>query len=129
MNDFNTTTIEETVKAYLRDIGVADKIYNSRPTSVDEQTTSFVVVKVSGNIADRAGYGTCVISVHLFAKDVSNVKNGKKLSVMQEKLYAGLPADIDRLLLSQTPTVLSDVADDYGFHARIINIETIIKAV
>ena len=54
-------------------------------------------------------------------------KNGKKLSVMYKKLVAGLPFDDGRYLFDETPKVLGDTADDYGFHARVIQLNTIIK--
>lgn len=130
MNFFDTTAIEDTMKVLIRDGGVSAKVYTSRPTATTESLSDFVVVKISGNIRDRAAYGECVIAVHLFAKDISNVKNGKKLSVMQEKLYAVLESNLEAngLVLSDNPTVVADVSDGLGFHARMINIQTIIKS-
>lgn len=128
MNDFDITDIETRLKEILRDeIKVSASVYNNRPKSADIGGNDFCVVKVSGTVVDHDAYGTCTIAIHLFAKDISNQKNGKKLSVMYKKLVKGLPYDDGRYLLDDTPKTIGDTADDYGFHVRILQLQTIIK--
>lgn len=128
MNDFDITDIETRVKEIVRDrLKVSPTVYNDRPKSADIGGRDFCVVKVIGSVIDRGAYGECDIGIHLFAEDVSHQKNGKKLSVMYKKLVAGLPYADGRYIFDETPTVIGDTADDYGFHARILKMHTIIK--
>lgn len=128
MNDFDISDIEARLKTIVRDeLKVSATVYNNRPKSAEISGNDFCVVKVSGTVRDMAAYGECTVSIHLFAKDISNQKNGKKLSVMYKKLVAGLPYNDDRYLFDETPNIVGDTADDYGFHARIVQIPTIIK--
>lgn len=127
INDFDITAIEDEVRAIVRNLKVSDKVYANRPKAA-ESSSDFVVVKVS-DIADLAAYGECVVSIDLFAKDASGFKNGKKLSLMYQKLVNGLPASSGRLIFDTEPNILGDTPDDYGFHARLIRIKTIVKAI
>lgn len=128
MNDFDISDIEARLKTIVRDdLKVSATVYNNRPKSAEISGNDFCVVKVSGTVRDMAAYGECTVSIYLFAKDISNQKNGKKLSVMYKKLVAGLPYNDDRYLFDETPNIVGDTADDYGFHARIVQIPTIIK--
>lgn len=128
MNDFDITDIENRIKEIVRDeLKVSATVYNDRPKSADIGGNDFCVVKVSGTVRDMAAYGECTVYIHLFAKDISNQKNGKKLSVMYKKLVAGLPYSDGRYIFDETPSVLGDTADDYGFHARILQLQTLIK--
>lgn len=127
INNFDITAIEDEVRAIVRNLKVSDKVYANRPKAT-ESSSDFVVVKVS-DIADLAAYGECVVSIDLFAKDASGFKNGKKLSLMYQKLVNGLPASSGRLIFDTEPNILGDTPDDYGFHARLIRIKTIVKAI
>ncbi len=128
MNDFDITDIETRVKAIVRDeLQVSKTVFNNRPKSADIKDGDFCVVKVMGSVSDLSAYGECTVSISLFAKDVSNQKNGKKLSVMYKKLVKGLPYTDGRYLFDDTLTVVGDTADDYGYHARIVQMHTIIK--
>lgn len=127
INNFDITAIEDEVRTIVRNLKVSDKVYANRPKAT-ESSSDFVVVKVS-DIADLAAYGECVVSIDLFAKDASGFKNGKKLSLMYHKLVNGLPASAGRLIFDTEPNILGDTPDDYGFHARLIRIKTIVKAI
>ncbi len=127
MNKFDITAIEEAVQTMLRNASVSDKIYTSRPSASTTTANDFVVAKVVGNLEDVACYGRCTISVALFAKDVNGQKNAKKLSVMYGKMIDGFQVENGSAVLDGNPTVLGDTPDDYGYHARMINIKTTIK--
>ncbi|MBR1698483.1 MAG: hypothetical protein IJ714_01695 [Bacteroidales bacterium] len=128
MNDFDITDIETRLKEIVRDeLKISSTVFNNRPKSADISGNDFCVVKVNGVVKDRGAYGECDVYLSLFAKDISNQKNGKKLSVMYKKLVAGLPFNDGRYIFDETPNVLGDTADDYGFHARVIQLNTIIK--
>lgn len=127
-NDFDITMIEDEVIAVIRSLGVSDKVYANRPKATDT-ASDFVVAMVSGEVQDKGCYGECMLSIYLFAKDISYIKNTKKLSVMYQKFRAGFPASSGRLLFDLEWNVLGDSPDDFGFHARIIRIQTTIKAV
>lgn len=126
-NDFDITTIEDAVIEIVRNLGVSKKVYANRP-KVAEPASDFVVVGVDG-VDDRAAYGEATVSIDLFAKDIDYVKNRKKLSVMYQKLRKGFPASSGRLLFDTEWNVLGDTPDDFGFHARMIRIQTTIKAI
>ena len=126
MNDFDITDIERVFTEAVRELGFT-RVWNNRPKATDDSISDFVVVRVSGGISDVAAYGSCRVLVQLFARDILEMKNAKKLSVMQKKVLA-LPLWIEPLLIDGHPRVIGDTADDFGFHARIINFKVFIKA-
>lgn len=126
-NNFDITHIEDVVVSILNNIGVSKRIYSNRPKAT-EPAIDFVVVGVD-SVDDRSAYGECIVSIDLFAKDIDHIKNKKKLSVMYQKLVAGFPASNGRLLFDTEWNILGDVPDDFGFHARMIRINTTIKAI
>lgn len=128
MNDFDITKIENAVADALRQKGVSDHIWNNRPKAVADDIDDFVVVKVTGGITDKAAFGQCRISIDLFARDILEMKNSKRLSVMQNAVYS-LPLWIDKYLMDGHPRIVGDTPDDFGFHARIISLRLFIKAV
>lgn len=128
-NNFDQSAIEDSIGEVLRTIGVSKNVYSNRPRSISADLKDFVVCKVVGSIDDLRAFGSCTLSVSLFAKDVSNVKNRKKLSVMQEKVTQGMPRSYDGLLIDDVPKILGDSADKDGYHARIIHYSLIIKTV
>jgi len=134
MNDFDITDIENLVSAALRTIGFTH-VWNNRPKATDDTISDFVVVKVSGGITDKAAFGQCRLAIYLFARDVKEMKNAKKLSVMQKKTQS-LPLWIEPeendgtgggLLIDGHPRIVGDTPDDFGFHCRIINYRVTIK--
>lgn len=126
MNVFDSTDLENAIKRIVVSGGVTSTVFSNRPKG-KEQGADFAVVSVTAGIDDLAAYGDTEIAVDLFARDVNNVKNGAKLSKMYRALLAAMPAEIGRYMISTTPTVLSDVPDDYGYTARIVNFPIIIK--
>lgn len=127
MNNFDITVIEEEIKSILRSIEVSDKVYSNRPKSA-ESASDFVVVK-SGDITDKYTYGECMVYIYLFAKDNNYIKNGKKLSSMYSKVVNNFPAESGRFLFDICPLQGNDISDDFGFHRRMIRIQTTIKAI
>lgn len=119
-SNFDITAIEEQMRSFVRDMKISDKVYCNRPRAVPESASDFIVVKVTGSVVDRNAFGRCTISVSLFAKDVNNIKNGKKLSVMQQKLTESFHGEMGNLLIDTHPNILGDAPDDFGFHARVI---------
>lgn len=128
INDFDITEIENEVVAIIRNLGVSKRIYANRPKEADS-ASDFVVVSTLNGVEDMSAYGQCVIRVNLFAKDIDSIKNGKKLSVMYQKLRSGFPASTRRLLFDTEWNILGDTPDDFGFHVRMIRINTTIKAI
>ena len=127
INNFDQTVIESAVAATIRTLGVSEHVFNNRPRSSEKNLKDFVVCHVSGAIRDFGAYGVCTVSVSLFAQDVANMKNGKKLSVMQGKLKGGVPNEIDGLLLDfKGVEPVGDTADGFGYHVRIINLKQVI---
>jgi hypothetical protein len=126
MNEFDITEIEDAVMDIIRSLGVSKKVYPNRPKSA-ETAADFVVVRAEG-VDDLAAYGECTVSVDLFAKDIDYVKNRKKLSVMYRRLREGFPSSSGRLLFDPEWNILGDTPDDFGFHARMIRIQTTIKS-
>lgn len=127
MNVFDTTELEETVVGIIRGIGFTDTIYTARPKAVPTQKADYAVVSVSGSVHDRVTHGTCTVKIDLFAKDANHIKNGKKLSYMYKSLMENFPASSGKYEFTTEPVLLGDVADDFGYHARLINWKTIIK--
>lgn len=128
LNDFDITDVEKLIADAVRTLGVSANVWYNRPKATSDTISDFAVVKVSGGISDKAAYGECRVSVHLFARDVKEMKNSKKLSVMQKKLES-LPTWIEPLLINPHPRIVGDTADDFGFHVRFVNFKVYIKAV
>ena len=126
LNDFDITDIEKLISDEVRSIGVSANVWNNRPKAVSDKIADFVVVKVSGGLSDKNAYGECRVSIHLFARDIKEMKNAKKLSVMQKKLLE-LPLNIGPLVIGRYPRVVGDTADDFGFHARFVNFKVYFK--
>lgn len=131
MNEnYDISVIETELQGILRQLGVSDKVYCNRPQAVVDSASDFVVVKVTSSLDDLATYGKFSFSVSLFAKDLQNIKNNKKLSVMYQRMVAGFPTSTNSLLITSKPRVLGDAPDDFGFHARVIVFNNvIIKAI
>lgn len=128
-NVFDNSAIEEAVGEVLRDAGVSKNVYYNRPSSVKSDLSDFVVCRVVGNVQDLRTHGECTLSVRLFALDAQNFKNRKKLSSMQKKTVESMPRSVENLLIDDTPTVLGDTPDGYGYHVRIINYSLILKSI
>lgn len=135
MNDFDVTDVERLATDAVRGLGISEHVWNNRPKATDDSIAEFVVVKVTGGISDKAAFGQTRLSIHLFARDIMEMKNSKKLSVMQKKL-ANIPLWIEPsdgggghgLLIDGHPRIVGDTPDDFGFHARIISYRIFIKA-
>lgn len=127
MNDFDISDIETAVADAVRTLGISSHVWNNRPKAVADDIDDFVVVKVTGGITDKAALGQTRIAFHLFARDVKEMKNGKRLSVMQKALES-LPLWIDKYLIDGHPRIVGDTPDDFGFHVRIISFRLFIKA-
>lgn len=128
INNFDISDIEKLISDKIRELGVSENVWNNRPKATDDRIADFVVVKVSGGISDKAAYGDCRVLVYLFARDIKEMKNSKRLSVMQQRLRS-LPLWIEPLLINGKPRVIGDTADDFGFHTRILNFKVFIKSV
>ena len=127
MNNFDQTIIETAIADVVRGLGVSANVFNNRPKSSEKDLKDFVVCKVVGNIRDYGAYGICTVAVHLFAQDVANMKNGKKLSVMQEKLKEGVSNEIGGMVLDfKGIEPIGDTPDGFGYHVRIIQLKQVI---
>lgn len=137
MNNFDISSIESAFVAIVKAGKVSDAIYTNRPKSAPS-ATDFVVVRVADSVEDMQAFGRCTVAVDLFARNVANTKNGAKLSYMYKQLLACLPQEYEvkakngkvsaSYLIDGKPTILADAVDDFDFHARIVNINVIIKA-
>ena len=127
-NDYDITAFEEEVIGIIRSLGGSAKVYPNRPKAADP-ASEFVVVSIVNGINDLLAYAECSVRIDLFAKDIDNVKNRKKLSAMYQKLRKGFPAAKGRLIFDTEWNILGDAPDDFGFHARMIRINTTIKAI
>ena len=131
---YDITLLEDAVVNIIANGAVDTTIYKNRPKS-GPQVQSFVVVEVMENISDRRAMAETSIGVQLFARDVENFKNDKRLSVMYGKVVDCMPPQIDVIknnavvasYLVDEPTILPDAPDNFGFHARIINFPLTLK--
>lgn len=135
-NNFSPSLVESAVKAILLQGEVCNTIFPNRPKASPEPSSEFLVVSLRGNLEDMQAYGTCTLLVGLYAKDAQSVKNNKKLGILQDKVMDWLPMSADvyngdsRIAsyeIDNTPYVFGDSSDDYGYHARIIEFEILIK--
>lgn len=127
MNNFDPTTIENAFIDAIYNGGVSQNVFSNRPRSSERDLADFVVCHINGTVRDRGALGECTFFVALFAKDVSNMKNGKKLSVMQSKLKA-LPVEFGNIVLQPfTFTPNGDINTDAGYHTRVFYINAFIK--
>lgn len=128
MNVFDPTSIENSVIELIREGEVSANVFHNRPTSLSKDLADFVVCRISGQINDRYTFGEAQLAISLFAKDLANMKNAKKLSVMQGKLLPIVPRLVDDVFIWGTPTIIGDVSDGAGYHARMIQYKLTIKA-
>lgn len=130
INDFDITDIEKVVADAVRNLGVSRHVWNNRPKATDDSINDFAVVKVTGGITDKAAFGQSRLAVHLFARDVKEMKNSARLSAMQKALE-GLSSwpESGKVLIDLHPRIVGDTPDDFGFHVRIITFRIFIKAV
>lgn len=126
MTNYDVTDLEQAFISFVKDGGVTDTVYDARPKAT-VQAQDFAVVRMTGRLEDLATYGECEMGVHLFARDLQAMKNGKRLKVMQTALMEAVPAETEDYVIDIHPFILPDVADDYGFHARIITFSVTIK--
>lgn len=127
MNNFDPTAIENTLGDAIRAAGVSATVLPNRPRSLETNLQDFVVCHVNGEIRDRGAIGECVFFVALYARDIKNIKNGKKLSVMQKKLK-GIALEIDNIVLQPfTFSPNGDIPDKNGYHIRIFYINAFVK--
>jgi hypothetical protein len=126
VNNFDITDVETKFTGAVRTLGISSHVWNNRPKATDDTISDFVVVRVVGGISDKAAFGSCRVLVTLFVRDVKEMKNSAKLSIMQKKLES-LPLWIEPLLVKGTPRIVGDTPDDFGFHARTINYKVFIK--
>lgn len=129
-NGFDISELELYAVDLLKNkIGLCDSVYTDRPKSTETSEQYFAVTKVMGQLVDMAAYGSCTLAVQIFARDVRNLKNARQLSILQKKLLAGFPHEDDKYIFDDEPTVVADVADDYGYHCRTLLFKTLIKAI
>ena len=127
MNNFDPTTIENSFIDAIYNGGVSLNVFSNRPRSSERDLADFVVCHINGTIRDRGALGECTFFVALYAKDVSNMKNGKKLSVMQTKLKS-IPVEfVDIVLQPYTFSPNGDIPDNNGYHTRVFYINAFIK--
>ena len=128
MNNFDITDLETVLKGIVRTAGVSTDVYSNRPKATTTPKDNFVVVSVTGRVNDVSAYGQCRVMIYLFARDAQAFKNGSMLSKMYNACREGLPGFYgDKYEFDQTPAVLGDIADDYGYHARVIELYVNIK--
>lgn len=130
MSIFDPTPIETTICDGIRSAGVSNNVWPNRPRSTQADLKDFVVARVSGPIKPLTGggaLGECAISISLFARNVNNMKNSKRLSVMQDAVET-LPPAIENIVFKPfSYRVLGDRDDGDGYHFRLINIQAFIK--
>ena len=128
MNNFDPSTLEKSLGDAIYTAGVSANVFYNRPKSLEKDLSDFVVCRISGPVRDRGALGECTFSVSLYAKNVANMKNGAKLSIMQTKLKE-IPLEFDDIVIKPYSfSPLGDAADNhYGYHIRVINIQAFIK--
>lgn len=126
MTNYDISDIEGAFIGLVKAANVSANVYPNRPKSVTK-SQDFVVVRLGTSVEDLAAYGTCRVRIFLFARDVENIKNSTKLGMMYDALVGNMPAQSGRYMIDVNPTISPDVADDYGFHARIITFKVTIK--
>lgn len=133
MNNFSISDLETAVQSRVREIFRDDRagVYSNRPKATRRTEDNFFVVRVADSIADMSAYGTCTLAIDIFVKDAETLKNNKRLDYLQTKLLDSIPllipSDRSEYELENTPRIIGDTPDDYGYHARIITFSTILK--
>ena len=123
---FDTTAIETSLRDAIKTLSVSKNIFYNRPRSLERDLEDFVVIRSIG-VNNLSATGRCSLTISLFAKDLANQKNSKKLSVMEKKVLTDFPTEIGDLLIDPDEvSVLGDTPDNSGYHARIIQIRNVI---
>ena len=130
MSIFDQTPIETAFCNPIRTGGASSNVWPNRPRSTQSDLEDFVVARVSGPIrALTGGYylGECTVSIALFARNVSNMKNSKKLSIMQGKVETALAGTLENITIKPfSIRVLGDTDDENGYHFRLMNLQAYI---
>ena len=127
MNNFDQTQIEKAIAEVVRTLGVSTHVFNNRPRSSEKDLKDFVVCKVTGSIRDLGAFGTCTVTLHLFVRDVANMKNGDRLSVMQGLIKDGFSGSVGSMVLDlKGVEPIGDTPDGNGYHVRIIQLKQVI---
>ena len=123
MNNFDPTKLEDAFCDVIRTASVSANVFSNRPRSLDANLQDFVVCHVNGQIRDRCAIGECEFFVALYARDVKNIKNKEKLSIMQTRLK-GIPTTFGNIVIKPfTFTPNGDIPDKNGYHVRIFYIK------
>lgn len=133
---YDITRLEDAVRNIIIAGAVSSTVYKNRPKS-GPQVDDFVVVEVMEDVVDRRAMGETSIGVQLFSRDLDNLKNDKRLSVMYGKVLDCMPEQIDvkednvvvASYIVDEPLLLPDAPDNFGFHARIMNFPLTLKNV
>lgn len=138
-NGFSLSLMEKVFQLILANGGASANVFTNRPKSLAANVNDFIVSSMQGNIEDMAVYGECTMNIALFAKDAAGFKNSNKLSVMQDAVFDSLPLSVtvttdldvtvEEYLIDKNPDIVGDASDDYGFHCRMILLQTTIKVI
>ena len=128
MKRYDFTYLENAVRDIVINGGVDTVVYKNRPKS-GPQVNSFVVVEASSSVEDKDTFADGHIGIHLFARDIQNMKNDTRLSKMFDALTNCIPAEMEvkdngvviAAYIVEQPLIMPDVADNFGFHARILD--------
>lgn len=123
MKSYDISTLENVLRGIIRDANVSTTVYLNRPKATVGAKDEFVVVDVNGSLEDKNVYGRGTVYVYFFARDVQEEKNWKRLSLMYERFIAAMPLRSGRYIFDENPTLIGDVPDDYGFHARVLRMK------
>lgn len=134
---FSISVLESAFKDIVESAGCVSSVFNNRPKSLPNQLQNFVVVSVIGTLEDMAAYGDCKVRIAMFARDVADFKNSVLLDNMQHDIQQAVPTywdvtgDNGNVIASyeidKHPDVIGDAPDDFGFHARILMFNVLIK--
>ena len=125
--NYETTRIENALRDSLVAINADEKVFFNRPKSKQADLEHFIVCNVSGAVDNLSSAGRCSFQISLFAKDLSNMKNSSRLSVMERAVLSGLPDTIGDCLVDQDEVrVLGDVPDGNGYHVRVLQVNNVI---
>lgn len=125
---FDITALETAVGDAIYAAGVSQNVFHNIPRSSTRDLAEYIVVKIRGQVRDRGAIGNCTFSIGVFAKDVSNMKNGRRLSYLERRLRANLPYEIGNIVFQPySYFVGADSPEDGGYHSRYISINAFIK--
>lgn len=129
-SSYDIPSIESALFQEIKKLGLVpteNLFVGSRPSSVPENMGEFLVVKALTGIDDQFAYGTVVVGVHVYVKNMTGgIRDSAKFTTAFNAITAVLPIELAKYRF-QYQNNSNIVQDGLGWSVQIFNLLTFIK--